>query len=86
MRERQVAVDLYYMQDMSVKLGALLQSIEERWPGSYVRRTVEVDSGSCNQATEPAFDEGFLTVSKERPLRQNNPKCSTKNKIDIGRW
>ena len=57
-------VDLLYMKDKSVKVVALLQRIVQKGAGSCVRRTVEASSGSCNQATEPNFNESLLRVSK----------------------
>ena len=77
-------MDLLYMKDKSVKVVALLQRIVQKEAGSCVRRTVEASSGSCNQATEPKFNESLLRVSKclkECPLGQKHTIYDPKNPI-----
>ena len=44
----------------------------------------KIGSGNCNQATEPKINESLLIVSdrlNERPLRQNNLKCTIQMKL-----
>ena len=44
----------------------------------------KIGSGKCNQATKPDINESLLIVSNslnERPLRQNNSKCTIQMKL-----
>lgn len=44
----------------------------------------QIGSGKCNQTTEPEINESLLIISNglsERPLRQNNPKCTIQMKL-----
>lgn len=44
----------------------------------------KIDSGKCDQATEPDTNESVLIVSNsvnERPLRQNTSKCTIQMKL-----
>lgn len=75
-------VDLHYVKDKSVRVGASLQRIEQRCAGSCVRRTGEAGSGSCNQATEPRLTKVFSqSVNVSKSVRFGNIIRNTQSQM-----